>query len=47
MSSDEIKRFTADVDKLLEARARFISAVDDIGHVGGQNEWYTVSEIVS
>ena len=40
---DDIKCFTAQVDKVVELVRRFVTPVDDVGHVIGEHERRTVA----
>lgn len=36
--ADQVVRLAAQVNKLVEAAGRFVSPVDDVRHVGGEDE---------
>ena len=38
MTTDDVERATAEVDKLLELFARLVTSVDHVRHVGRQHE---------
>lgn len=43
---DQVVRLTAQIHKVMEATGWFVSSVDDVRHVGGEDEWGTVPEQV-
>ena len=34
---------TAQIDEMLELLRRFVTTVDDVGHVRGEHEWRSIS----
>lgn len=40
---DQVVRLAAQVHKVVEATGRFVSSIDDIRHVRGEDEWGAVS----
>lgn len=41
--SDQVVRLTAQIHEVVEAARRFVSSIDDVRHVGGEDEGGAVS----
>lgn len=44
---DQVVRLTTQIHKVVEATGRFVSSVDDVRHVGGEDERGAVPERVT